>query len=454
MRLALSIYLAGCVTASAATYTLPSVVVSPASGVTLKAIDGGPTYYGDNGLTYAHNAGWDSPGFFPIGAWAAPIQTSADAARWAALGWNTAWVPSRATQSVIQAAGISLVISVQSGWTIWTGYGFTPGAETVGIETFDEPQTSAQFYNGMAATANSLQDGRFWWVNNTQNWTTYGQPATQGTQGAWLAALQTTPSGLKRHIDIASLDTYPVSRNDQYGPPLLKAAWGLPSNPTPDQYRRGFWYGDVIDQQRAYQLTPAPLMGIVENGGPFTSNTTGASYIQPAELNWAVWESIIHGARGIVYFNNTFGGPGLSNDDMNTAYFQSPQSGAAVSMYAQTAATDALVKSLAPVINSPFAVGYATVVPASGEKVPLTSAGIAALAGIDLSTHWYQGGAYIFTATRLSGSATNIPATFTIIDKSRSSVTVVNESRTIPVANGGFSDVFATGATVHIYKVN
>src|SRR5262245_49587738 len=30
-------------------------------GVTLKPIDGGPNYYGDNGFTYAHNAGWDDP---------------------------------------------------------------------------------------------------------------------------------------------------------------------------------------------------------------------------------------------------------------------------------------------------------------------------------------------------------------------------------------------------------
>src|SRR5262249_21745977 len=155
------------------------------------------------------------------------------------LGWNTAWVPSYANQSLIQAAGISLVISAQSGWTSYTNYGFTPGPETVGIQTYDEPGTSGQFYNGMSTTANSLQDGRFWWVNNTISWIDWGYPTTIGNQGAWLSAPQTTPSGTTRHIDVSSLDYYAFSRNDQYGPPSISTTWGLSTTATPDQYRRG-----------------------------------------------------------------------------------------------------------------------------------------------------------------------------------------------------------------------
>src|SRR5208337_900667 len=139
------------------------------------------------------------------------------------------------------------------------------------------------------------------------------------------------------------------------------------------------------------------------------------------------------------------------------------------SMYAQTKATDALIEQLAPVINSPFAEGYATVSPTSGQKLPLPLAagtGTSAFSGIDISVHWYTGGdvsnrslqlsngAYIFAATRDSEYATNISATFTLSDKNATSVTVVNENRTIPVTNGVFTDTFATGATVHIYEVN
>ena len=38
-------------------------------------------------------------------------------------------------------------------------------------------------------------------------------------------------------------------------------------------------------------------------------DTTAATYITPPELNWAVWSSLIHGAREIIYFNHTFYGP-------------------------------------------------------------------------------------------------------------------------------------------------
>src|SRR5689334_15208258 len=61
------------------------------AGVTLQAIDGGPTYYADNGFTYAALAGWDSPSFFPIGLWMAPLRNQSDANRWLDLGLNTAF---------------------------------------------------------------------------------------------------------------------------------------------------------------------------------------------------------------------------------------------------------------------------------------------------------------------------------------------------------------------------
>ena len=60
-------------------------------GVTLRQIDGGPTYFADHGFTYAVNMGWDNPNFFSIGIWAGTLSSSADAARWVDLGLNTAF---------------------------------------------------------------------------------------------------------------------------------------------------------------------------------------------------------------------------------------------------------------------------------------------------------------------------------------------------------------------------
>ena len=111
---------------------------------------------------------------------------------------------------------------------------------------------------------------------------------------------------------------------------------------------------------RAVQVNyfPAPIAQFVETGGPFTEHTTGATYITPPELNWAVWSSLIHGARQIIYFNHSFGGPGFSFDNLAQPYYQTIQLGQTISIYDQVKATDALVEQMAPVLNSPFAFGY------------------------------------------------------------------------------------------------
>ena len=76
------------------------------------------------------------------------------------------------------------------------------------------------------------------------------------------------------------------------------------------------------------------------------------------------------------------------------------------------------------------------------------------LGGIETAAHLYNGNFYIFADTRDSETLTNISATFTLNDPIATSVTVLNENRTIPVVNGHFTDTFATPATVHIYEVN
>ena len=132
---------------------------------------------------------------------------------------------------------------------------------------------------------------------------------------------------------------------------------------TPDEAERGSNYGDMIDTERALQgAHPAPIFAYIEDGGPFSQDTSASDYITPPELNWAVWSSLIHGARGVIYFNNTFGGPAQSDDNLATPFYQTIQPGQTISIYDQVKATDALIKQLAPVLNSPFALGYVTVI--------------------------------------------------------------------------------------------
>ena len=186
-----------------------------------------------------------------------------------------------------------------------------------------------------------------------------------------------------------------------------------------------------------------PVYAFIEDGGPYTEDTSSSDYITPPELNWAVWSSLIHGARGVIYFNHTFAGPAQSDDNLAQTFYQTVQPGQTISIYNQVKATDALVEQMAPVLNSPIASGYVTVSPAP-----------TLFNGIETAVHDYNGTFYIFADTRDSETQHNIPAVFTLNDPNATSVTVVNENRTIPVVNGSFSDTFANASTVHIYQVN
>ena len=137
-------------------------------------------------------------------------------------------------------------------------------------------------------------------------------------------------------------------------------------------------------------------------------------------------------------------------DNLAQPFYQTIQPGQTISIYDQVQETDALIKQLAPVLNSPFALNYVTV-NSGGYTYPIADT---TLGGIEVMAKDYNGQFYIFADTRDSETQTNIHATFTIADKNALSVTVVNENRTIPVVNGVFSDTFANGATVHIYQVN
>ncbi len=218
-------------------------------------------------------------------------------------------------------------------------------SETVGVLACDECGDYAGAVTTPLSTApNALQDGRFWWTNNTWNFVQYGDisgvPAAQV-----LSNLINTPNSTQRHLDIQSIDLYWSTY--AVGPGLHQGGliYNLDRDMTYDEMRRPSHYGDIIDRLRPYQAShyPAPILSYIENGGPMTEDTTADMYITPPELNAAVWSSIIHGARGVVYFNHSFVGPGISSDNFANAYYQTIQSGQTISIYNQAKATNTSV---------------------------------------------------------------------------------------------------------------
>lgn len=187
--------------------------------------------------------------------------------------------------------------------------------------------------------------------------------------------------------------------------------------------RRGATYGRTVDRLRALDGLDGrrqPVWAFVEVGHPFTEDT--APTITAAQVRSAVWHSIIAGARGIVYFNHSFGGPCPTASVL--------RSGCDPAMTPAVTRLNAQIIELAPVLNAPYADGYVSVTgPAE------------AMAKLGPDGAWY-----VFAAARGAGEVT-----FAIADGS--SVEVLSEDRNLTVTGGAFVDTFADGDAVHIYRV-
>jgi len=421
------------------------------AGVNLKPIDGGPTYYGDHGFTYAAAAGWDNPSFFPISIYGPTMSSQADVSRWLDLGINcTVGLGPRP----ITQAQINLIVNNGISYINVTDYPVNQNGIVGNYASDEAGNITDALVTPISTTANVYQDNRFWYMN--QNWfflvpslEWYNGPSPGATAAQVIATNVATPNETQRHIDINSTDVYwfaGAHGNVGWVQNIGRDLYQIGRPFTQDEAGRASRYGDMIDYYRAIQTTyPGPIPQLIENGGPYNEDTDTTKFIQPAEMNAAVWNSIIHGARMIIYFTYTFGGstgsPLVTFDTIKDPRYQTPWPGQTISIYDQMKATNALVKQMAPVINSPFALNYVTVTPAA-----------TMLDGIDVMAKFSNGQFYIFAMPRTSAVATNISATFTV--KSGNSVTVINENRTIPISNGVFTDMFATGNTVHIYQVN
>ena len=534
-------------------------------GVSLQAIDGesminattmSHNYYNSNGFTVAANASfngksWDDPSYIPMGSFLStmdgsnqtcPSGTCTTQAIWADLGWTMQWaVDTSYVSSVARAAGLWALGGgptgdCNGGGSLQAG----SGVEIVGWYTADEPADYATATNCISTTSNALTNTRFFQTTGTINWALSGPPSgTPGadTMTAFLFTGVATPNTTLRHFGLFGNDVYFNAYDDftQGNVTKLYNVNGLGTTgtlATNAQMRRGSNYGDYVDTLRNGACGNGgtggliPISVIIETGGPFDDVHAIGGYIQPPELNWAVWQSLIHGARGVDFFDHSFGGPAPSNNNMYDSYYQTAGNYAAgISMYAQIKATVARVNEHATKLLSPTALGYATVSPASSEITPLPpcalSSGTSASGqkvinlasvpswvaagmhlsqpdtgaipssatvssststtvtisqnlttnittglpvnfqgtnawntGFDIVSKYVSGTFYIFASARAAETATNISATFTVNDPGATSVTVLDESRSINIVGGHFTDNFATAYTVHIYQVN
>jgi len=148
----------------------------------------------------------------------------------------------------------------------------------------------------------------------------------------------------------------------------------------------------------------------------------------PEEMRFEIWSSIIHGARGIVYFCHQW----------------KPERDYALPLndpIARQAVTtiNRQITELAPVLNSPTILKDAVVVTGSDPSVPVA-----------LMQKNHGGAVYLFASAMAKDETT---AVFRLNGIEQATVVeVLGEERTLRVENGTFTDTF-NGYEVHLYRI-
>ena len=381
------------------------------AGVTLREPDG------------SYPAGLpNEPAFFPIGVWLETVADESDVALDRSFGLNQYVAlahDNQADLNAIDAGGMHLLVQADE----WLG---DPRADHPAVDgwlVYDEAD---------------LMFGPGWddW-SGTDGWNTCIPIQDQGGQCGYTVMqhfAEQLPSGALRYAnygigllhfesdaeakvfvnngfqDVVSADDYAFTRPD-----------------TAARDRKGASYGRTVNRVRALDGLDGvrqPVWGFVELGHPFTEDTTPT--ITPPQMRSAVWHSIIAGARGIVYFNHSFGGSCPTDSVLRQRC--DPD------MTPMVTEVNSQIRELAPVLNAPFADGYVT---AQGRAKVMAKLGP-------------DGAWYVFAGADTTGTA---GGDVTLRVAAGSEVEVLFENRDLTVRDGQFVDAFADGNAVHIYRV-
>jgi hypothetical protein len=393
------------------------------TGARLRQVDGGTGFYGKFRSPLPTN-----PSFFPISVWQEGVQDKGDTDKDLDAGINTYLAPTdNSNLSLISAAGMYAISSsphqdapATAGWFLadeadmWGG----PGGDTwsgnyPGQGDVCSPASAKCGYSvEQAAIKQFPGDGRLRYSN-------YGKGVT------FWESTKEAGRFVNDFQDVISVDNYWLTDQNICGASEGGGYFGN-RQLSADECHRPSNYGRTVDHVRSL-VSPAgskPVWNFVEVGHPGSDNESLT--VKPPQVAAAVWSSIIHGARGIVYFNHSFAGPCVSSHALRESCY--------TEVRGVVKRVDSQIKALAPVLNAPSA---DSVVKGSG--------------GVDVSTKWYDGNFYILAGANQSGAQT---ATFSMPCVGDAKVTVLNENRVLTATKGSFSDAFADANAVHIYRVD
>lgn len=385
--------------------------------------EGGPSYYDKFAQAKSYN--FSDAGFFPLGVWFESVQADSDVAKDKAVGLNTYIEMTENTDmNVVRKNGMRAMISHKSP---------TLGSETVGWLVTDEADMWGGPGNGewtgnwpgqgdICKTKDSCgydvmsdlsadlpNDGRLRYAN-------YGKGVM-----FWQNDKQAADF-VNKYTDVVSNDIYWYTDPHVCTAPAEGQGFGVPE----ETCRRSANYGLTMDRMRQLDATDGkrqPVYAFIEVGHPFTEND--APTINGNQIAGAVMNSLIHEARGIIYFNHNFGGDCVSQHVLRE------KCGDAVRP--AVTETNKRITSLAKVLNSQ---SY------DWKFNPQ----------LDTMLKAQDGSYYIFAMPgRDGGTGTQklkMPAGLT-----GATAEVLFENRTVSISDGAITDMFAAEYSYHIYKI-
>ncbi|RVX46660.1 hypothetical protein EDD27_9552 [Nonomuraea polychroma] len=409
---------------SASGTSRPSPSRGESSGLNLQRVpwEGGPSYYARFGA--AATAGWSDPSFFPIGVWLESVVEPQDAPDDKAMGFNT-YIGLTGTSSAQMVRDNGMAALTHKPLA---GY----GQETVGWVIDDEPD--------MWAGAGDAK-----WTGNHPGEGPLCDPEDQGcgytvmaeqkgklpkddrphyaNYGKGVMIWQTEPEAGKfvnGYTDIISADVYWYTSNG-----ICEEAKTYLNLPV-EQCRLSANYGALIDKLRRLDAQDGrlqPIYGIVEVGWPGADDKRE---IEPQQLAGAVMNSLIHEARGIIYFNHNFGGPCQSQHVLRDECGDR--------IRPTVVELNKRIRQLAPVLNS------------QSYKHTFNQR-------LDTMLKYHQGSYYVFAMLGRGAQ----PGAHTLelppgirADKAE----VLFEGRTVPIdASGEFADTFQAEHSYHVYRI-
>lgn len=370
----------------------------------LRPVDGGPRYYSrfSHALPVRRS-------YFPVAVFLECLNSRGDLAKDKDTGLNVYVVVCATGESALNLARTSgMRVINEYDWPFAPG----PGSETAGHNLGDELDMTM----GPAGCAETKRrngklpdDGRLRHSN-------YGKGVLFWQSDAEAACFVNAQ-------DLVSTDTYWFTDNQVCA---VSQGGGQPGVVKANNCHVAANYGWQVNRVRSL-VSPArskPVWAFVEVGHPASENHWPS--ITPPQIRAAVWHSLIAGARGIIYFNHSFGGPCVTHHALREPCYAAART--------TVKSVNAQIKALAPALNAPF-------VTSRWRHSRTTKAMV----------KWQGGHFYVFAA---SAGVTGASSWFSIPCVGNATAQVLSEKRVLPVRRGTFTDSFADGDAVHIYRLN